>query len=158
MNRTFLIVAVIVVVAVGGFFLFRGRSTGAPTVPRNETSSPTVEPPATAAPAPTTTGGQTTQPPATPAVREFTVTAKQFAFDPAVIIVRKGERVRLHITSVDVTHGFALPDFGVNVDLQPNQTKTVEFIASKVGTFSFFCSVFCGSGHSAMRGTLQVVE
>ncbi len=75
-----------------------------------------------------------------------------------MITVKKGEQVRLNITSIDVTHGFSIPDFGVNTSLVPNQTNTVEFTATKTGTFSFFCSIFCGSGHSGMRGTLQVTE
>lgn len=176
MNRTFVIGAIVVVVAVGAFFLFRGQPTAAPTVPRSNTTQPaqptplpTAEPPADAETAPTTsapqqpaggtTGNTTIQPPAAqPTVREFTLTARQFSFDPSVITVKKGEQVRLHITSIDVTHGFSIPDFGVNTTLAPNQTNTVEFTATKTGTFSFFCSVFCGSGHSGMRGTLEVTE
>lgn len=66
--------------------------------------------------------------------------------------------VRLSIASVDVRHGFKLPTFGVDATLEPNQTTVVEFVADKVGTFSFFCSVFCGDGHGAMNGSLTVTE
>ena len=95
-------------------------------------------------------------PPSQPQVKEFTVTARQFTFEPNTITVKKGDTVRLHVTSVDVTHGIAISQFGVNALLPPGQTKTVEFVASKSGTYQIFCSLFCGSGHLSMKGTLIV--
>lgn len=91
-----------------------------------------------------------------PEVKEFTMTAKQWAFEPSTITVNKGDRVRLIITSVDVAHGFGLPDFNVDARLEPGAATTVEFTADRTGTFTFFCSVVCGAGHSGMHGTLIV--
>ena len=67
-----------------------------------------------------------------------------------------GDTVKLTINSIDVTHGFAISEFGVNVTLPRGKTKTVEFVASLAGTYKMFCSVVCGSGHSSMKGTLIV--
>ena len=92
----------------------------------------------------------------TESIKEISVTAKQWEFDPDPIVVNKGDNVKLNIKSIDVMHGFALPDFGINSRLNPGQTTTVEFTADKIGTFAFFCSVQCGAGHSDMRGTLIV--
>ena len=64
-------------------------------------------------------------------VKEFTVTAKSWAFEPEVITVKQGDKVKLKIKSIDVTHGFALPDFDVKIDLVPNKEETVEFTADK---------------------------
>ena len=89
-------------------------------------------------------------------VKEFTMTAKQWEFNPSTITVNKGDRVKLSITSVDVTHGFTISEFGVNSRLNPGETTDVEFVADKSGTFSFFCSVQCGEGHLGMRGQLIV--
>ena len=91
-----------------------------------------------------------------PTVKEFTITAKRFSFTPSVITVNAGDTVKLSITSTDVTHGFAISTFGVSERLSPGQTTEVEFVADKAGTYSFFCTVPCGSGHSTMRGTLIV--
>lgn len=99
----------------------------------------------------TTTTTTTTTP-----VKEFIVTAKQWEFNPAIITVKQGDKVRLKITSTDVNHGFALVDFNVKVDLTPNKEETVEFIADKKGEFTFFCSVMCGEGHRDMTGKLVV--
>ena len=87
---------------------------------------------------------------------EMQITAKQWGFVPSQIKVRKGDRVRLTITSADVAHGFSLSEFGVGLFVDGGKTVTVEFVADKVGIFSFFCSVPCGSGHGSMRGTFIV--
>ena len=104
--------------------------------------------------------GQRTTPPATTAptgeIKEFEITAKQFSFEPNVITVNKGDRVKLKVTSADVTHGFSINEFGVTQNLEPGKTATVEFVADKSGTFPFYCSVVCGSGHSGMKGQLVV--
>lgn len=93
---------------------------------------------------------------ATGDVQEFTMTAKQWEFIPSEITVNQGDTVKLHITSEDVTHGFALSDFGVNENLTAGNTVDVEFVADKTGTFTYFCSVKCGSGHGDMKGQLIV--
>ncbi len=89
-------------------------------------------------------------------IKEFSIIAKQWEFNPKTIEVNQGDKVKLNIKSIDVTHGFTLPDFGVNSRLNPEQTTVVEFIADKTGTFSFFCSVQCGFGHENMSGQLIV--
>ncbi len=91
-----------------------------------------------------------------PEVQEFTLTASKWKFDPSTIKVKQGTKVKLMIKSVDVDHGFALREYNIDVRLTPGRTETVEFIADKPGTFEFSCSVFCGSGHSSMQGTLIV--
>lgn len=90
------------------------------------------------------------------AVKEFTMTAKQWTFDPAVITVKQGDIVKLKIKSIDVVHGFALVDFDVKVNLTPNKEEIVEFVADKKGEFTYFCSVVCGQGHKEMIGKLIV--
>ena len=92
---------------------------------------------------------------ATP-VKEFKMTAKQFQFEPSTIEVNKGDRVRLIVTSTDIPHGISIPEYGINERLDPGKPKTIEFTASKEGSFTAFCSVFCGSGHSNMKGKIIV--
>ncbi|OGH64138.1 MAG: hypothetical protein A2821_02530 [Candidatus Magasanikbacteria bacterium RIFCSPHIGHO2_01_FULL_41_23] len=90
------------------------------------------------------------------AVKSFTLTAKNWEFSPSTISVKKGDTVKLTITSTDVEHGFALPEFNVNKKFKAGETVNVEFVADKSGSFPFTCSVFCGSGHKSMKGTLVV--
>jgi cytochrome c oxidase subunit 2 len=131
-----------------------------------KTTVPTVVKPAPTKPAPEPTPAPTPEPEpakpepvvAKPVVKEFTMTAKNWDFVPSTITVKKGDTVKLHIKSIDVDHGFNLSAFNVKAMLKPNETVTVDFVADKVGTHSFICSVFCGSGHQSMKGTLVVEE
>ena len=97
-----------------------------------------------------------TEEPKTPEVKEFKITAKQFSFTPSVIEVNKGDKVRLLVTSVDVPHGFALKEYGINQRLDVGKEVKIEFTADKSGTFVPYCSVACGAGHSNMKGQLIV--
>ena len=135
MNKLFWLV-LIIVLAVGGIIILNQKK---PAIKQELTTTTT------------TTTSTTTIP-----VKEFTMTAKKWVFDPSVITVKQGDKVRLKITSTDVTHGFALTEFNVKVDLVPGKEETVEFIADKKGEFTFFCSVMCGEGHLDMKGKLVV--
>ena len=94
----------------------------------------------------------------TETVKEFNIVASQFEFTPSTITVNKGDKVKITLTSDDVTHGFAIPEFNVDAQVSKGEEKTVEFVADKIGTFTFYCSVPCGSGHSEMNGKLIVNE
>lgn len=88
---------------------------------------------------------------------EFSSNPPTGEFANTTIIVHKGETIILHIKSLDVTHGFGLTEFGINVVTPPGEVTTVTFVASISGRFTFFCTVFCGTGHPNHRGTLVVV-
>jgi len=78
-------------------------------------------------------------------------------FDPARIVVKRGERVRIRILAEDVTHGFQLLHFGVDAGaVKTGTTKVVEFTADRAGEFPFYCSVRCSPLHMALMGTLVV--
>lgn len=94
--------------------------------------------------------------PATAAVKEFVITAKNWEFSPATITVNKGDKVRLKITSTDGIHSFVLADFNVNSKLEVGNTQLIEFTADQAGSFKFRCGTPCGSGHLDMQGTLIV--
>lgn len=89
-------------------------------------------------------------------VREIAVTAKRFSFTPDTITVKQGERVRLKITSEDVSHGFSILELGVNEIIEPGKETVVELTPAKKGSYRYFCSVECGNGHLAMQGNLIV--
>ena len=93
---------------------------------------------------------------ATGVVKEFSVTATNFAFEPGTIEVNLGDTVRLHLLSKEGTHGLAIPAFNITQRMELGQPVDVEFVADQAGTFPFVCSVPCGSGHRQMRGSLIV--
>ena len=91
-------------------------------------------------------------------VNEIKVRAFQWGFEPNEIVVKKGDKVRLLITSSDVNHGFNIPEYNIDVHLSPGQTVPVEFTADKAGAFQAYCSVYCGEGHAGMKAKLIVKE
>jgi cytochrome c oxidase subunit II len=93
-----------------------------------------------------------------PGQREINVTARRFEFTPKTITVSKGERVRLAVTSEDVDHGFAIKEFGIDMEIKAKQTRIIELTPDKEGRFRFTCSVFCGEGHGDMVGELIVTR
>ena len=95
---------------------------------------------------------------AQPVEKVIHLKAKKFEFVPGEITIKKGEPVTLEIESEDVTHGFSLPDFNVRTEIKPGRASVVRFTPDKTGQFTFVCTVFCGSGHEDMSGTLTVTD
>lgn len=92
------------------------------------------------------------------AEKEFYVEASRFKFEPNTIAVTQGDKVKIRAKSIDVPHGFAIDEYGINLYLTPGEEKTTTFVANKAGTFTFYCNLPCGVGHSAMKGKLIVQE
>jgi cytochrome c oxidase subunit 2 len=90
------------------------------------------------------------------APRVIHVVAKRFDYAPSTIKVKRGEAVVFELESKDVPMGFNLPDFKVRTDVIPGKVARLPFTATKEGTFTFYCDIFCGSGHEDMNGTLIV--
>ncbi|MFO1351965.1 MAG: cupredoxin domain-containing protein [Gammaproteobacteria bacterium] len=95
---------------------------------------------------------------AQPAEQVIKITAKRFDYTPAEVTVRKGVPVVLELTSTDILMGFNAPELGVRTDLMPGQTIRVRIVPPKTGRFTFFCDIFCGSGHEEMNGIIRVVD
>jgi nitrous-oxide reductase len=81
-------------------------------------------------------------------------------FMPEQFEVHEGDEVKLHLTNVetvrDMTHGFALSRYGVNVAVDPGQTTETTFVADKLGTYWYYCTWFCSALHLEMRGRMLV--
>ena len=88
------------------------------------------------------------------------MTALRSNFRPDIVRVKKGDMVVLHITNPektrDATHGFAIPEYNVQMSVDPGETVTVKFVATKPGAFSFYCTEFCSALHLEMQGWLLV--
>ncbi|MBI1754748.1 cupredoxin domain-containing protein [Candidatus Azambacteria bacterium] len=87
------------------------------------------------------------------------VLENKWKWSPDIIEAKIGDTVILKIFNEDpFDHGFALEQFGINKRLFPKRETTIEFVASKIGAFSFYCSVPCGEGHYVQTGTFIVTE
>jgi heme/copper-type cytochrome/quinol oxidase subunit 2 len=87
----------------------------------------------------------------------ITLEAHQFAYEPALVTVHQGDRVHVELTSSDVTHGFYLDSYDVEIAAMPGQPATADFVADRAGTFRFRCSKTCGPLHPFMIGEMTVL-
>ncbi len=78
-------------------------------------------------------------------------------WSPDVLRARVGEPLHLRLTSDDVMHGFAVGQMDMqSVDIEPGKVTDVTLSFSKPGTYSFYCTRWCGVNHWRMRGTIEV--
>jgi nitrous-oxide reductase len=91
---------------------------------------------------------------------EVFMTCIRSKFVPEQFEVHQGDEVKLHITNVetvrDMSHGFALSRYGINVAIDPGQTSETTFVADKLGTYWYYCTWFCSALHLEMRGRMLV--
>lgn len=89
--------------------------------------------------------------------RVIEITARRYAFDPAMIEAVVGERLRLMVVSADGPHGIEIKKFKVKKQI-PRGTEpvVVEFTPTEAGQFPILCSEYCGDGHGDMKGALVV--
>lgn len=95
---------------------------------------------------------------AQPAEQVIKITAKKFDYAPNQITLKKGVPVVLEFTTADVLMGFNVPDLGARADIIPGKVVRLRIVPDKLGSFTFFCDIFCGSGHEDMTGSITVVE
>lgn len=91
-------------------------------------------------------------------IKDIKLEAYQYGFSPDPVVVKKDDIVRLQISSRDVTHGMYIKEYGINVSVKKGEVEKVEFLADKAGKFDIICSVYCGPGHSEMKGKFIVEE
>lgn len=74
------------------------------------------------------------------------------------IVVPIGAEVRILITSADVIHAWTIPSLGVKVDAVPGRLNQLGFTSNRPGVFYGQCSEICGSNHSFIPISLEVVD
>ncbi len=93
---------------------------------------------------------------AAPVTRQVTLRASQFAYDPPVLRVNRGDRLVVTLQAADVVHGWYLDGYDLSASATPGMSSRVEFVADRTGKFRYRCSVSCGNMHPFMVGELIV--
>ena len=104
--------------------------------------------------------------------RSITITAHKYAYDPPVIRVNLGDRLRIRLVAKDVTHGFYMEGYDVDAKVRPEnptfwirhpsngeaykEAEEISFVANHAGKFRYRCSITCGYMHPFMQGELIV--
>ena len=66
--------------------------------------------------------------------------------------------VRLRLESEDVVHRLSMPVFRTQQEALPGLTTEQWFRPTREGSYRFYCTEFCGAGHSSMSGTVYVLD
>jgi heme/copper-type cytochrome/quinol oxidase subunit 2 len=109
---------------------------------------------------------------APPQERIITITARKYGYDPAVLKVNRGDRLRIRLVAKDVTHGFYLEGYDVDAKARPEnptfwlrrpskgeeyqEVEEISVVANHAGKFHYRCSITCGYMHPFMQGELIV--
>jgi len=130
-----IIVLVIVIVVLGAWFFRSGGNTavapGTGTGTQLEGSG--------GEPLPGGIGGDA----AAPRVKEFAVSGSNFKFSMNEMRVKKSDTVRITFTNTEGVHDWKIDELKVATQIlkTAGQSETVEFVATRTGTFEYYCSV-----------------
>lgn len=74
------------------------------------------------------------------------------------LILPSRTHIQLLVTSADVIHSFAVPEFGVKIDAIPGRLNQCFIFVKYEGTFFGQCSEICGVDHGYMPIVVEVVN
>ena len=75
-----------------------------------------------------------------------------------VLELEKDQSYRLHLSSMDVQHGFSLQPVNINLQVHPDYEMVLTITPNETGDFFVVCNEFCGVGHHTMVGKIRVVD
>jgi cytochrome c oxidase subunit 2 len=85
------------------------------------------------------------------------LTAMTFQWTP-ILRLRRGAEYTLHLSALDVNHGFSLWPLNVNFQVVPGYDYGLRVTPNAAGELRIICNEFCGIGHHTMLGRVIVVE
>jgi hypothetical protein len=82
---------------------------------------------------------------------------EQGGWSPAELHAVAGEPLKLRLISEDVTHSFAVGKLDLSpVDIHPGEVSELSLTFDEPGTYTYYCTRWCGPNHWRMRGTIEV--
>jgi cytochrome c oxidase subunit 2 len=75
-----------------------------------------------------------------------------------VLELERGQSYRLHLSSLDLQHGFSLQPININVQVHPGYEHVLTVTPNASGEYTIVCNEYCGLGHHTMMGKIFVVD
>ena len=75
-----------------------------------------------------------------------------------ILKLKKGQTYRLHVSSLDLQHGFSVLPINMNFQVLPGYDHVLTITPTMAGDYSVICNEFCGIGHHQMTGKIIVTE
>ena len=72
--------------------------------------------------------------------------------------LQKGVQYTLHLSSLDVSHGFNLFPLNINFMVLPGYDYGLRVVPNQSGDYRVVCNEFCGIGHHTMVGRIIVTD
>ena len=94
---------------------------------------------------------------APPPGSDIYLTAMSFQWTP-ILQLEQGKEYILHLSSLDVNHGFSLYPINVNFQVVPGYDYGLRVTPTAAGDFRIICNEFCGIGHHTTVGRVIVVD
>ncbi len=79
-------------------------------------------------------------------------------FVTAGLVLPKGKKIQIAVTSKDVIHNLALVGMRTATDADPAKINHIWFVPIVSGKSDIICGQLCGEGHGNMKGELDVKE
>jgi cytochrome c oxidase subunit 2 len=72
--------------------------------------------------------------------------------------LEKGKAYTLHLSSLDINHGFNLYPLNINFQVVPGYDYGLRIVPNQAGDYRVVCNEFCGIGHHTMLGRIIVTD
>jgi cytochrome c oxidase subunit 2 len=83
--------------------------------------------------------------------------ASRYQFRP-ILRLKRGQSYNLHLSSLDVQHGFSLQPDNINLQVLPGYVTRIKITPKETGDYVIVCNEYCGTGHHIMLGGIEVIE
>ena len=83
--------------------------------------------------------------------------ASMWRFYP-VLKFKKDQTYRLHVSAMDLQHGFSLQPMNMNFQILPGYDHVLTITPTMSGEYNIICNEFCGFGHHTMVGKILVED
>ena len=90
--------------------------------------------------------------------QDVAIRVSSSGFEPKEIVVRKGEVVRVALSSADREHCFAVDALRIEKRILPDRPTRFDFTPDRVGRFPFYCCLESGTAAGVERGELVVTK